>query len=200
VVIHPEEVRLARLHQSQTPFQSLTSDQIHQIMVRGRELHRWFKGHHGLHCLINAALLVFLFVVDYVALLRLPGIWLVPGGENALAAQIEAATAVHGAQPHATGQLERVPKLRIRVLGHADWRRTVGNAVPLGTSSGGEHSLVPATDASPLRRRPADASTAPAVPAAARDRVSATSLVRECSSLLAASRSGTERMNHLLNH
>ncbi|HVQ15422.1 MAG TPA: hypothetical protein VMS40_17595, partial [Vicinamibacterales bacterium] len=91
MVIHPEEVRLARLHQSQTPFESLTSDQIHQIMVRGRELHRWFKTHYGLHCLINAALIVFLFLADYVVLLRLPGIWLVPGGENALASQIAAA-------------------------------------------------------------------------------------------------------------
>ena len=91
MVIHPEEVRLARLHQSQTPFESLTSDQIHRIMVRGRELHHWYKTHHGLHCLINAVLIVFLFLADYVALLRLPGIWLVPGGENTLASQIVAA-------------------------------------------------------------------------------------------------------------
>ena len=91
MVIHPEEVRLARVHQSQTPFESLTSEQIHRIMARGRELHHWYKTHHALHCLFNAALIAFIFLFDYVALLRLPGLWLVPGGENTLASQIVAA-------------------------------------------------------------------------------------------------------------
>jgi len=91
VVIHPEEIRLARLHQAQAPFEPLTRDQIHQIMTRGRELHQWFKTHHGLHCLINTVLLVFLFAADYVVLLRLPGIWLASRGENPLGAQVGAA-------------------------------------------------------------------------------------------------------------
>jgi len=55
---------------------------MHQIMTRGRELHRWFKAHHRLHCLVNSLVLVFLLVADYFLILRLPGIWLVSGLPN----------------------------------------------------------------------------------------------------------------------
>ena len=51
--IHPEEVRWAQVNERQLPFEPLTPDQIHSIMERGRELHRWYKSHHLTHSLIN---------------------------------------------------------------------------------------------------------------------------------------------------
>jgi Fatty acid desaturase len=84
LTIHPEELKWARAHEAQTEFQELSPEQMHQIMTRGRELHHWFKTHYRTHCLINAALLVFLLVVDFLVVLRLPGIWLTPGSPNSI--------------------------------------------------------------------------------------------------------------------
>ena len=84
MTIHPEEVAWARAHDAQTEFQELSREQTHLIMTCGRELHHWFKTHHRTHCLINTVLLVSLLVADYLILLRLPGIWLIPAVPNAL--------------------------------------------------------------------------------------------------------------------
>jgi hypothetical protein len=82
--IHLEEVELARAWEREHPFEALTPDQIQSIMTRGRELLRWFRGHHRTHCLIGMGVLVFLFTADYLALLRVPGLWLTAGRNNAL--------------------------------------------------------------------------------------------------------------------
>jgi fatty acid desaturase len=80
--IHPEEIRWAQVNEKQLPFEPLNRDQVHSIMERGRELHRGYKSHYVLHCLINLLVLVVLLGGDYLALLRLPGLWLAPGSHN----------------------------------------------------------------------------------------------------------------------
>jgi hypothetical protein len=84
MTIHPEDVRLARVYQEQAAFEGLSREQIHRIMDRGRELHRWYKAHHRLHCLIGAVLLTCMLAGDFLVLLRLPQLWLVPGAKNPL--------------------------------------------------------------------------------------------------------------------
>src|ERR1700733_4861357 len=80
--IHPEEVRWAQLNEKLLAFEPLSRDQIHSIMERGRELHRWYKAHYALHCLISLLVLIVLLGADFLALLRLPGLWLAPGSHN----------------------------------------------------------------------------------------------------------------------
>jgi Fatty acid desaturase len=80
--LHPEELNLARVYEQQLPFEPLSREQIHSIMTRGRELHRWFKNHRATHCLISLAVLTFLLGGDYLVLLRLPAVWLHPGRQN----------------------------------------------------------------------------------------------------------------------
>jgi hypothetical protein len=80
--IHPEEVRWAQVNEKQLGFEPLNRDQVHSIMERGRELHRWYKAHYVLHCLISLSVLVVLLGGDYLALLRLPRLWLAPGSHN----------------------------------------------------------------------------------------------------------------------
>ena len=70
--VHPEELRWAQLNERHLQFEPLTQDQIHSIMERGRELHRWYKSHHLTHNLINLVVLIFLFGSDYLVLLKLP--------------------------------------------------------------------------------------------------------------------------------
>ena len=65
MLVHPEELRWAQLNEKHLQFEPLTRDQIHSIMERGRELHRWYKSHHLTHSLINLVVLIFLFGSDY---------------------------------------------------------------------------------------------------------------------------------------
>ena len=81
--IHLEEVRWAQVNERQLQFEPLTKDQIRSIMERGRGLHHWYKSHHATHSLINLLVLVFLLGGDYLALLRLPGVWLAERTPNA---------------------------------------------------------------------------------------------------------------------
>lgn len=81
--IHLEEVRWAQVNERQLPFEPLTKDQVRSIMERGRELHRWYKSHHVIHSLINLLVLIFLLGGDYLALLKLPGVWLTERSHNA---------------------------------------------------------------------------------------------------------------------
>ncbi len=84
--IHPEEIRWAQVNEKQLPFEPLTKDQVRSIMERGRELHRWYKSHHAIHCLINLLVLIVLLGGDYLALLKLPGLWLTARSHNAAGA------------------------------------------------------------------------------------------------------------------
>ncbi len=80
---HQEELDLARAYERMTPFEGLSKEQMKLIMDRGRELHRWYKSHIFLHSMINVAVIVFIFAVDYQILLRLPGMLIPPGSEVA---------------------------------------------------------------------------------------------------------------------
>jgi hypothetical protein len=77
-----EEVRWAEVNERHLLFEPLTKDQIGSIMERGRELHRWYKSHHRTHSLISGLVLVFLLGSDYLALLKLPGLWLAARSHN----------------------------------------------------------------------------------------------------------------------
>src|SRR3954468_1190166 len=70
---HKEELELARAYESTLPFEGLSKDQMKLIMDRGRSLHHWFKGHQGVHALVNLTVLSFIFSIDYLILMRLPG-------------------------------------------------------------------------------------------------------------------------------
>ena len=86
--LHLEELSWARAYEKQLPFEKLSVEQIHSIMTRGRELHRWFKNHQRTHCLISLAVLTFLLGGDYLVLLHLPAIWLHAGRQNPLGANL----------------------------------------------------------------------------------------------------------------
>jgi hypothetical protein len=44
--IHPDEFAMAREYSGSHDFEHLDPEQIHQVMVRGRELHKWFRAQH----------------------------------------------------------------------------------------------------------------------------------------------------------
>ena len=92
--LHPEELTLARAYSRTHPFESLTDRQMNSIMDRGRALHRWFKDHPHLHHAIGAAVLVFIFAVDFFALLKLPHLLLPAGTAHAIGRIVLAAAAV----------------------------------------------------------------------------------------------------------
>lgn len=82
--LHSEELHWAQGYERELAFEPLTREQIHSIMECGRRLHLWFKNHRITHSLISLAVLTFLLGGDYLALLRLPGIWLHPRETNPL--------------------------------------------------------------------------------------------------------------------
>ena len=51
--VHPDEFAMAREYSNSRDFEHLGPEQIHQVMVRGRELHRWFRAHPRLHAAIS---------------------------------------------------------------------------------------------------------------------------------------------------
>lgn len=92
---HPEEFELARVYEREHAFERLTDRQVSAIMARGRELFHWFKAHPRTHNAINATLIVAIFVSHYLVLLKLPGLFLEPGGGGS-AWNVLAASAVAG--------------------------------------------------------------------------------------------------------
>jgi hypothetical protein len=82
VILHLDELKLARAYTRALPFEGLTDDQMKLIMDRGRALHRWFRSHRAIHNLIGVLVLTFLFSADYAILIRLPGLFLTPGQEH----------------------------------------------------------------------------------------------------------------------
>lgn len=81
---HPEELALARAHADAHDFESLTANQVHLIMERGRVLYKWFKTHPGTHNLINSLVVLSIFVVDGWVLLGVPAFFLTPEQEHPL--------------------------------------------------------------------------------------------------------------------
>ena len=79
---HPEELALARAHADAQDFESLTANQVHLVMERGRVLYKWFKSHPGIHNLINSLVVLSIFIADGWVLLGLPALLLTPGTEN----------------------------------------------------------------------------------------------------------------------
>lgn len=74
-----EELASARQYVAAHDFERLTDEQVTTIVARGRELFHWFKAHPYQHNAINAAVIIFVFVADYLVLMRLPGLFLEPG-------------------------------------------------------------------------------------------------------------------------
>src|SRR5215211_2310501 len=67
----------AREYVAAHDFARLTDGQMVAIVARGRVLFHWFKEHPHFHNTLNAAVVVFIFAADYLALMHLPGLWLV---------------------------------------------------------------------------------------------------------------------------
>jgi hypothetical protein len=79
--INLSELARAREYVAAHDFARLTDAQMVAIVARGRVLFHWFKKHPRFHNTLNAAVVVFIFVADYLALMHLPGLWLERGQE-----------------------------------------------------------------------------------------------------------------------
>ena len=79
MIIHDEELALARAYQQEHSFEDLTDDQLRAILTRGRELFHWFKAHPRTHNVINLCGLASIFVLDYLTLMKLPALFITPG-------------------------------------------------------------------------------------------------------------------------
>jgi len=77
-----QELELARRYVASPPFEGLSDQQMSLIMDRGRSLYKWFKAHPAVHNLINAAVILCIFVADYFALIRVPRLFLLPLQSN----------------------------------------------------------------------------------------------------------------------
>ncbi len=95
MVIHEDELSLAREYQQSHDFEYLTHAQVSSILARGRELFHWFKAHPWIHNSINLGVVVSLLAMDYVVLVEVPGYILVPG-QNHDATAILLASAIAG--------------------------------------------------------------------------------------------------------
>jgi hypothetical protein len=95
MIVHDEELALARAYEQTHDFERLTDAQMSAIMARGRTLFHWFKAHPWLHNSLNASMLALVFVADYLTLMELPGL-LLPEGEGHAWGRIVAASAVAG--------------------------------------------------------------------------------------------------------
>jgi hypothetical protein len=91
MILHREELALARDYAKEHHFEGLTDAQMKPIMVRGRELFHWFKAHPRAHNAINLAVLVLLLGADYLILMKLPAAFVPPGQEHAFGAILLAA-------------------------------------------------------------------------------------------------------------
>ena len=90
MILHPEELDLARAYTDNGTFEGLTAAQLQQIRDRARTLHRWFKTHPLTHSAISIAVLIFLFTADYWILLQLPRVFLGDGPTPATSAIVVA--------------------------------------------------------------------------------------------------------------
>ncbi len=84
MIIHDEELALARAYEQEHPFEDLTDDQLRAILTRGRELFHWFKAHPRTHNAINLCALASIFVLDGVVLLKLPAFLLTSASTAAI--------------------------------------------------------------------------------------------------------------------
>lgn len=80
---HPGEFAMACEYSSLHEFEHLNPEQIHQVMVRGRELQKWFRAHLRLHAAISLSAIGSIFAIDWFAWIALarclvagvPGKW-----------------------------------------------------------------------------------------------------------------------------
>jgi hypothetical protein len=79
VILHREELDLARAYTGHGSFEGLTAAQLQQIRDRARTLHHWFRTHPLTHSTISLSVLVFLFAADYWVLLHMPRLFLDAG-------------------------------------------------------------------------------------------------------------------------
>jgi hypothetical protein len=93
--VHLDELVLARAYAQKLAFEDLDNEQVRLIMSRGRELHKWFRGHLRVHALINALVIVCILGMDWVVLLQLPR-WLLPPEAHAGAGLLVAVAVLAG--------------------------------------------------------------------------------------------------------
>ena len=79
--VHPDEFAMAREYSNSHDFEHLNPEQIHQVMVRGRELHKWLRAHPRLHAAISLSVIGSIFAIDWLVSIALAR-WFVasPGG------------------------------------------------------------------------------------------------------------------------
>ena len=95
MLIHHDELTLARAYEANHEFEGLTDAQLTAVMTRGRALFHWFKAHPRIHNGITLAVLVLLFIADYLVLVRLPAVFL-PTGQPHTWGSVLLAAAVAG--------------------------------------------------------------------------------------------------------
>ena len=93
--INRNDLALAREYVAAHDFARLTDEQLVAIVARGRVLFHWFRDHPRFHNTLNAAVILFIFTADYLALMHLPGVWL-PRGQEAPVSDVLLASAVAG--------------------------------------------------------------------------------------------------------
>jgi hypothetical protein len=82
VIVHDEELALARAYEAHSHFEGLTDEQMSAIMKKGRSLFHWFKVHPWVHNTINLILMAGILTADGLILLGIPGL-LLPGDGSA---------------------------------------------------------------------------------------------------------------------
>lgn len=64
--VHPDEFAMAQAYSGSHEFERLGPQQIHRVMVRGRELHKWYRAHPRLHAAISVSVICTIFAVDWL--------------------------------------------------------------------------------------------------------------------------------------
>ena len=63
MIVHHEELALARAYEQHHEFEGLTDRQLTAVMTRGRALFHWYKAHPVLHNLITLASLALFWLL-----------------------------------------------------------------------------------------------------------------------------------------
>jgi fatty acid desaturase len=96
MILHEDELALARAYEASVPLETLTREQLRLVIARGRMLHGWYKGHPRTHAAISFALLVSLVAADLAILLALPATMLPNGAESSVGRVLLAALVCGG--------------------------------------------------------------------------------------------------------
>jgi hypothetical protein len=62
---------MARAYSNSHDFERLVPEQIHRVMARGRELHKWHRAHPRLHAAISLSVIGIIFAIDWLVWIAL---------------------------------------------------------------------------------------------------------------------------------